>query len=342
MRAVVFHEHGGLDKLKLEDVPIPDIGPNEVLVRVRACGVNRLDLRTREGQVGAPVKLPHIPGSEVAGDVARVGDQVVGIAEGQRVAIAPYLFCGRCEYCLAGEESLCLRGNILGLTDNGGYAEYVAAPAANVVPLPEGVSYDDAAAVSLAALTTWHMLVERARLKAGEEVLVLAAGSGVGSAAIQIAKLSGCRVIATASTPEKLQMALDLGADEVINYSERDFLQEIRRLTNKRGVDVVVEHVGADTWEKSVGCLARDGRLVICGTTTGNEGKVNLWQLFAKQLSLIGSYGGTRRELQTLLKLVADGRFRPVIDRAMPLEQAAEAQRLMEERKQFGKLILNP
>lgn len=342
MRAIRFHEHGGLDRLKLEDAPMPETGPNDVLIRVRSCGVNRLDILTREGRVGARVRLPHISGSEVAGDVARVGNQVRDLREGQRVAVAPYLFCSQCEYCLSGNESLCIKGDILGLTGDGGYAEYVIAPAANVVPIPEEVSHDDAAAVSLAALTAWHMLVERARVKPGEEVLVLAAGSGVGSAAIQIAKLSGARVIATASDDGKLKLARDLGADEVINYRERDFLQEVRRLTGKRGVDVVVEHVGADSWEKSVGCLARGGRLVTCGSTSGAEGKLNIWLLFAKELNLIGAYGGTRHELQLLLKMVAQGRFRPVIDRALPLERAAEAQRLMEERKQFGKLLLNP
>lgn len=342
MRAMVFHEHGGPDKLRLEEVPIPQIGPDEVLVRVRACGLNRVDLLVRQGQVGVKVHLPHISGSEVAGDVARVGSNVVGVAEGQRVAVAPYLFCGRCEYCLAGQETICLQGNILGLSGNGGYAEYVAAPAANLVPIPDGVSYDAAAAVTLATLTAWHMLVDRARIRAGEDVLVLAAGSGVGSASIQIAKLSGARVIATAGTEEKVKKALELGADEAINYGTHDFLQEVRRITNKRGVDLVVEHVGADTWEKSVGCLARGGRLVTCGRTTGVEGKVNLWQLFAKQISIVGSYGGTRQELQTVLRLLSAGRLQPVIYRSMPLDQAAEAQQLMADRKPFGKLILNP
>ncbi len=342
MRAITFHEHGGPEQLRLEEVAVPKIGPDELLVRVRACGVNRVDLMAREGRVAAKVRMPHISGSEVAGDIAGFGDRVAGLAEGQRVAIAPYLFCGRCDYCLAGQEEICLRGEILGLTGDGGYAEYVAVPAANAVPLPDGVSYDAAAAVTLATLTTWHMLVSRARLKAGETVLVLAAGSGIGSAAIQIAKLSGARVIATASTDEKLRRARDLGADETINYREQDFLQEVRRLTEKRGVDVVVEHVGAETWEKSVGCLARAGRLVICGTTSGTEGKLNLWQLFAKELSLIGSYGGTRGELQTVLRLVADGQIHAVIDQTMPSERAAEAQQLMAERRQFGKIVLNP
>lgn len=342
MRAVLFHEHGGLDKLQFEDVPVPKIGPADVLIRVRACGVNRLDLRVREGKVGVKVQMPHIPGSEVAGDIAGLGNQVTGLFEGQRVVVAPYLFCGGCEYCLAGEETVCIRGNILGLSTNGGYAEYVSVPAANVVPIPEGVSYDDAAAVTLAALTAWHALMTRGGVRAGEDVLVHSAGSGVGSAAIQIARLSGARVITTAGSDVKLRLATELGADHMINYARQDFAQEVRRITDKRGVDLVLEHIGADSWEKSAACLSRNGRLVICGTTSGDESNTNLWNLFAKQLSFIGSYGGTRAELRTVLKLVARGRLRAVIDRALPLERAAEAQQLMGERAQFGKLILNP
>ncbi len=342
MRAILFHEQGGLDKLRLEDAPVPEIGPAEVLIRVRACGVNRLDLRVREGKVGVRVQMPHIPGSEVAGEVAGLGSQVTWLSEGQRVVVAPYLFCGRCEYCLAGEETMCIRGNIVGLSANGGYAEYVSVPATNAVPIPDAVSYDDAAAVTLGALTAWHALVTRAGIRAGEDVLVHSAGSGVGSAGIQIARLSGARVITTAGSDEKLRLATGLGADYGINYSQQDFAQEVRRITNKRGVDLVLEHIGAGTWEKSAACLSRNGRVVICGTTGGDESNTNLWNLFAKQLAFVGSYGGTRAELRTVLTLVAEGRLRPVIDRVLPLEQAAQAQQLMEERAQFGKLILKP
>ncbi len=342
MRAIVFHEQGGLDKLRLEDVPVPEIGPADVLIRVRACGVNRLDLRVREGKVGARVELPHTPGSEVAGEIAGLGSQVSGLSEGQRVVVAPYLFCGHCEYCLTGEETMCIRGNIVGLSANGGYAEYVSVPAANVVPIPEGVSFDEAAAVTLAALTAWHALVTRAGIRPGEDVLIHSAGSGVGSAGIQIAKLSGARVLTTAGSDAKLNLATSLGADYGIDYSQHDFAQEVRRITGKRGVDLVLEHIGADTWEKSAASLSRNGRVVICGTTSGDESNTNLWNLFAKQLAFIGSYGGTRAELRTVLKLVEEGRLRPVIDRVLPLEQAADAQRLMEQRAQFGKLILNP
>lgn len=342
MQAVTFHEPGGPDRLRLEEVAEPTIGPEEVLVRVRACGVNRLDILARTGRVGARVPLPHISGSEVAGEVVRVGERVSGLSAGQPAAIAPYLNCGRCEYCLAGEETICLRGDILGLVSQGGYAEYVKAPASHVLPLPAGLSFDDAAAVTLAATTAWHMLMARARVRAGEDVLVLAAGSGVGSAAIQIARLAGARVIATAGSADKLARARDLGAAELINHREQDFLQEVRRLTGRRGVDVVVEHVGSETWEKSVACLTRGGRLVTCGATTGGEGRVDIWQLFAKQIALLGSYGGTRAELGQVLRLVARGDLHATIDRVLPLAAAAEAQQIMEERKQFGKILLRP
>lgn len=342
MRAVVFEQFGGVEQLRVADVAAPTPGVGEVLVRVRACGLNRLDVLVRGGKTPAKVPLPHISGSEVAGEIAELGAGVSGVAIGQRVAVAPYLFCGRCEYCLAGSEEICLRGDILGLMSQGGYAEYVKVPAASVVPLPEGVSFEAAAAVSLATLTAWHMLVTRAQVRPGEDVLVHAAGSGVGSAAIQIAKLAGARVIATAGAAAKLDRARELGADAVINYNEQDFLQEVRRLTNRRGVDVVVEHVGQATWEKSVACLTRNGRLVSCGTTSGTEGRLDLWAFFAKQVQLIGSYGGTRHELAQVLRLVADGRLRPVIHAIYPLEEAATAQQVLESRDFFGKLVLRP
>jgi len=288
------------------------------------------------------VPLPHISGSEVAGEIARIGAEVGSLSVGQAVAIVPYLSCGRCEYCLTGKETICLRGDILGLMSQGGYAEYVKAPASHVIPLPPGLSYDEAAAMTLSTLTAWHMLVSRAQVRAGEDVLVLAAGSGVGSAAIQIAKLCGARVIATASSEEKLQKARALGADETINYLEQDLLQEVRRITSKRGVDIVVEHVGSQTWEKSIACLGRGGRLVTCGATTGREGVVDIWALFAKEITILGSYGGTRGELAQVLSLTARGKLRPTIDRVLPLAAAAEAQQVLEERRQFGKIILHP
>lgn len=342
MRAVVFREHGPAGNLALEDVRRPEPSAGEVVIRVRACGINRLDLRLREGKVGAKVGLPHISGSEIAGDIDEIGSGVAGLAPGDRIVVAPYLFCGSCEYCQTGEESVCIRGNIVGLSSDGGYAEYVAVPATNAIPLPSNVSYEEAAAVGLAALTAWHALVSRAAIRPGETVLVHSAGSGVGSAGIQIARLAGARVITTASTGAKLARGLELGADEAINYAETDFVHEVRRITGKRGVDVVLEHIGAETWEKSSACLARNGRLVICGTTSGEQAPTNLWNLFAKQLRLIGSYGGSRAELRTVIDLVSRGRLRPVIAEVFPLERAADAQRLMEERGQFGKILLVP
>ena len=342
MKAVIFERHGGPEVLEYRDVPEPTVAPDGALVRVRACGLNHLDLFTREGKLPHAIALPHISGSEVAGDVERVGELVSNVTPGERVVIAPYLICGVCENCLAGEETTCLRSDVLGRRSDGGYAEYVSVPARQLITLPEGVSYQAGAAVTLSTVTAWHMLVSRAQLRPGEDVLVLAAGSGVGSAAVQIAKQAGARVIATASTDEKLQRAERLGADFTVNYAETDFRAEVRRITAKRGVDVVVEHVGEATWEQSIGCLARNGRLVTTGATTGPNGAINIDRLFGAQLSILGSFGGTRSELRNVLKMVAEGRIQPVIHATFPLEQAAQAQRVMQERGQFGKLLLLP
>jgi len=341
MKAVLFHEHGDINVLRVEEVPQPAPGLTEVVVKVLACGVNRLDIYSRAGRTKiAP--MPHISGSEVAGEIAAIGEAVTGLSVGQAVAVAPYLFCGQCEFCRAGEEVLCLKGDIVGLGSQGGFAEYVRVPASSVVVLPKGVDFVSAAAVGLATITAWHMLTTRAPLQPGQDVLVHAAGSGIGSAAIQIAKISGARVIATAGSAAKLEQARKLGADEAINYNEQDFSQEVKRITNKRGVDLVVEHIGEQTWEKSAACLARKGRLVTCGATTGNEGKVNIWTLFAKEISLIGSYGGTRQDLADVLKLVANRQIQPVVHATYALDQVGEAQQLMQSRGQFGKLVITP
>lgn len=340
MKAVIFHQFGGLEVLRYEEAPKPKIGPQEVLVRVKACALNHLDIWVRQGRPG--VLLPHIAGSDVAGEVAEVGSAVEGVALGQRVLVNPALSCGRCEFCLAGEDSICLRFNILGWQQDGGYAEYVRVPALNVVPTPEGLSDEEAAAFPLTFLTSWHMLITRARLKVGETVLVHAAGSGIGSAAVQIARLTGARVIATAGSQEKLRKAKELGADEVINYNETDFSQEVLKLTRKRGVDVVFEHVGPATFEGSLKSLARGGRLVTCGATTGPIASFSISDLYLRQHSIIGSVMGTRREFQEVVRLVGERKLRPVIDSVFPLADAAEAQRRMLERNHFGKLILKP
>ncbi|MBO0793542.1 MAG: zinc-binding dehydrogenase [Ktedonobacteraceae bacterium] len=341
MKASIFHEQGDINVLRVEEMPQPEPGPNDVVVKVHACGVNRLDIYSRTGRTKI-TPMPHISGSEVAGEIATVGEAVSGLSVGQAVAVAPYLFCGQCEFCRSGEEVICLKSDIVGLGNQGGFAEYVRVPASNIVPLSGGVDFVSAAAVGLATITAWHMLTRRAPLTPGQNVLVHAAGSGVGSAAMQIAKLSGARVIATAGSAAKVERARQLGADEVINYREQDFFQEVRRITNKRGVDVVVEHIGEQTWEKSVACLTRGGRLVTCGATTGNESKVNLWSLFAKEISLIGSYGGTRYDLAEVLKLVASGQLRPVVHGTYSLAEVGKAQQVLESREQFGKLIVTP
>ncbi len=341
MKAVYFEETGGGEVLRFGDVGRPQPGNGQVLVRVLACGVNRLDIYARTGRT--PVKFPHISGSEAAGEVVAYGPGVVAepVPVGKIAAIAPYLFCGQCEFCVAGDETMCIRGDILGLASQGAFAEYVVVPASSLVSVPDGVNATKAAAVGLAMITAWHMLIDRAKIRAGETVLVQAGGSGVGSAALQIAKLSGARVIATVGSSEKMEHATLLGADNVINYNELDFAQEVRKLTGKRGVSLVVEHIGTATWEKSIACLAREGRLVTCGATTGNDGMTNIWTLFAKELKLIGSYGGTRADLATVLRLVANGQLHPVIARTLPLESMAEAQRLLEARGVFGKIVID-
>lgn len=341
MKAVYFEETGGTDVLRFGDMPRPQPGAGQALVRVLACGVNRLDIYARTGRT--PVKMPHISGSEAAGEVVAYGPGTATerVPVGGLTAIAPYLFCGECEFCVAGEETMCIRGDILGLASQGAFAEYVVVPTSSLIPLPDGVSAAEAAAVGLAMITAWRMLVEKAKVRPGETVLVQAGGSGIGSAAIQIAKLAGARVIATVGSGEKMEHAQRLGADNVINYNELDFAQEVRKLTGKRGVSLVVEHIGQNTWASSIACLARGGRLVTCGATTGNDGATNLWTLFAKELRLIGSYGGTRTNLATVLRLVANGQLRPVIARTLPLESVGEAQRLLEERDVFGKIVID-
>ncbi len=341
MRAVVMYKRGGPEVLRYEtDFPDPVPGPDDVLIRVRACGMNHLDIFTREGEQGVRPPLPHILGMEAAGDVVAVGENVSGVQVGDRVLPPANVSCGHCEWCRRGVENLCPHMQVLGRTRHGGYAELLAVPGHNILVLPPQLSYEQAAAFTVAFGTAWHMLVTRGRVQTGETVLILAAGSVVGSAAIQVAKLFGCRVIATASSDEKLAKAKALGADEVINYVQERFDRRARKLTDGRGVDLVLEHVGADTWKQSIAALAPMGRIVTCGSTTGRWGETDLWSLFGKQLSLIGSFGATYGELMTLLPLVVEGKLKPVIDRTFPLEQAAVAQQYMAERRQFGKIVL--
>lgn len=338
MKAVRFHQHGGPEVLTYEDAPEPVPREGEVLVRVRACALNHLDLWQRRGIERVRIPFPHISGADVAGEVVAAPGS--GIAAGRRVLLQPGLSCGRCEACLDGRDNDCPDYDVLGYQSAGGYAEYVVVPVQNIVPIPDGIGFVEAAAFPLTFLTAWHMLITRARLRAGEDVLVLGAGSGVGQAAIQIAWLHGARVFATAGTDEKLARARALGAYEAINHHTQDLAREVRQHTGGRGVDVVVEHVGEATWARSVKCLARGGRLVTCGATTGHNGAIDLRFLFSRQLSLLGSYMGTKAELLRAAQFFFAGDLRPVVDRTYPLAEAAEAHRRLEAGGQFGKVVL--
>lgn len=342
MKAVVFHEHGEEDVLQLVDLPEPKVAARGVLVRVKATALNHLDIWVRRGWAGLSLDFPHILGSDIAGVVEKVGPEVDDLKPGTQVLVNPGLSCGACERCLFGEDNLCRSYHIIGEHVNGGYAEYVSVPRQNILPMPSNLSFEEAACLPLTFLTSWTMLTRRAALRPGETILVHAAGSGVGSAAVQIAKLLGATVIATASTEQKLQKAKELGADHVINYTTHDFLAEVKRLTQKRMVDVVFEHVGASTFEKSVACLPYGGRLVTCGASAGYDVKLDLRVLFYKRISLLGSTMGSKGELFRVLKLVEEGRLKPVLDRALPLAQAADAHRLLEQRAQFGNVVLVP
>jgi NADPH:quinone reductase-like Zn-dependent oxidoreductase len=340
MKAILFDQHGGPDVLRYTDAPEPEPRSGEVLVRVHACALNHLDLWVRQGIPGVPFSLPHIPGSDIAGVVVKIGPNVTAVKSGQKVLLAPGVGCGKCPACLAGSDNQCLQFTNLGYLIDGGCAEFVRCPEVNCFPYPENLSFEQAAAVPLVFQTAWHMLLTRAQLKPAEEVLILGAGSGVGSAAIQIAKMFGCRVIATAGSEAKLAKAKELGADEIINHKTQKIKDQVRRLTTKRGVDVVFEHVGTATWEDSVASLARGGRLVTCGATTGYDAKIDLRFLFTRQLSILGSYMGTKSEFATVLQLVAAGRLKPVIDRTFPLAECRLAHEYLESGNQFGKVVL--
>jgi len=338
----VFDRFGGPDVLEAREIADPAIAPDEALVRVRACGINHLDLWVRSGLRGLDIQMPHILGNDVVGEIAAIGSAVRHLQTGDRTLVLPTLSCGTCPQCFSGDDNLCRQYDVIGRRRNGGYAELVSVPAVNCLPYPENLSWEEAAAVPLVFLTAWHMLVGRAKLAPGEDVLVIGAGSGVGSAAVQIARLFGARVIATAGTPAKLERAKALGAHETIDHAREDVAARVRELTAKKGVEVALEHVGGRVFEAAVAALARNGRLVTCGATTGGEVKLDVNVLFGKHLALMGSWMGRRSELVQVLKFVRDGRLKPVVDRAMPLAHAAEAHRLIESRGQFGKVVLVP
>lgn len=341
MRAITLREHGSPDVLKLEELPMPEAGPGQVLVRVEAVALNHLDLWVRRGLPGLRLTYPHLLGADIAGEIAAVGPGLPTLSAGARIIVNPVVSCDRCRECLSGRHNLCRDFGILGEHVSGGYAEYLVVPASNVLARPANLSAEEAAAFPLTMLTAWQMLVKKAQVQPGETVLVLGAASGVGTAAVQIAKLFGARVIATATSDAKLEHARKLGADDTINTTSRDLVEAVRELTGKRGADVVFEHIGRELFAKAILSCAKGGRLVTCGATTGYDPIIDLRHIFFRQISILGSTMGGKGDLHEVTAHVAAGRLKPVVDRVLPLAQASEAHKLLEDRAQFGKIVLS-
>jgi 2-desacetyl-2-hydroxyethyl bacteriochlorophyllide A dehydrogenase len=340
MKAVQLVRQGLPGEFQYREVEKPLLQPGEVLIEVHACGLNRLDLWLEEGGLPVKIELPRTPGGEISGRVAETSKDVKEWKAGDAVAIQSNIFCGQCEFCRRGDESLCLFGELLGIQRDGGFAEYVAAPARTLVRLPEGVDFRTSAALTLAGSTAMHMLTNRTQVKAGDWVLAIGGASGVGSAAIQIAKGLGARVISTGSSDEKRRRARELGADFVVDSNQKDWPAEIRKITSRHGVDIVVEHVGGAVLGKCFECLARGGTIVTCGATAGREVPFNLWPFFVKQHRLIGSYGRNKSDIEATLAWAAAGKLNPVIDSVVPLEQTAAAFRKLRSRNVLGKIVV--
>ncbi|MEX1253871.1 MAG: zinc-binding dehydrogenase [Dehalococcoidia bacterium] len=342
MKAARIHQSAGIDSYVYEDAPDLEPGPHQVLVRVRACALNHLEAWAAKMPPGANFDPPRLLGADVSGVVESVGVAVRGISAGSEVLLQSGVSCNQCRACLSGEDNNCPQFRVLGQGVPGGLAEFVAVSPENVVPKPGGLSFEEAASLPLTLVTAWHMLVTRAQVRQGETVLVNAAGSGVGVFAIQVAKLRDARVIASAGSDAKLERARELGADETINYATSDLAQEARRLSGGRGVDVVVEHVGGEIFAGSVGALARNGRLVTCGATAGNDGAFHISRFFLAQQSILGSFLGTKGELLTALPFVKSGRIKPVVDNVYPLSEIRQAVQRLLDRAQFGKVVVTP
>ena len=340
MKAVQLIAQGKPGQFQLRDLPDPEPAAGEVIVQVHACGLNHLDLWLEEGGLPIPIQLPRTPGCEIAGRIVALGAGVKNWKEGEAVAVQSNIFCGQCEFCSRGRESLCLNSEMVGVQRDGGFAEKVAAPERALVRLPRAVDFESSAALSLAGSTAMHMLTSRAEVKPGDRVLVMGASSGVGSAAIQIAKQLGGRVIAAGSGKEKQDLALRLGAEHVVNTNNESWPAEVRKLTGKHGADLVVEHIGGKVLEQAFHCLARGGAIVTCGATAGGEVKLNLWPFFVKEHRLIGCYGRNRADLEKTLEWVASGKLRPVIDRIFPLAETARAFGALRDRAVLGKVIV--
>ncbi|HXG46462.1 MAG TPA: zinc-binding dehydrogenase [Methylomirabilota bacterium] len=342
MKAFQLVGHGSPGRFQLADIPAPVPAADEVVVEVHACGLNHLDLWCERGALPVPVSLPRTPGCEIAGRIVARGAQVSSWDLGTRVAVQSNLFCGACEYCRAGQESMCLGNVMLGVQRDGGLAEQVTVPARALVQLPANVDFNTSAALTLAGSTAMHMLTDRVTVQRGQWVLVMAGASGVGSAAIQIARELGARVLSTGSTPAKRELALRLGAEHALDPADPGWPAEVRRLTGKRGVDVVVEHLGGETLPRLFQCLARGGTVVTCGATTGAEVKLNLWPFFVKQQRLVGSYGRNSADLRATLDWAAAGRLQPVIDSTYGLAEAEAALARLRSRQVLGKVIVQP
>lgn len=340
MKAVVFHEHGGPEQLVYQDFPYPEADVDEVIVKVKACSINHLDIWIRQGIPAYKMNLPHISGCDVSGIVEDVGKHVKDVNIGDKVIIAPGLSCFKCDQCISGNDNLCESYKIFGAGTHGGYAEYTKAPSNSVIPMPNSPTFVQAAAFPLTFLTAYHMLVSRIDLRAGQDILIIAAGSGIGTAAVRIARLLGARIIAAVGSEEKIEKVKMMGVDEVINYSQEDFSKKTLELTDGKGVDAVFENVGPETWEKSINCLSKNGKLVTCGATSGTDVNVNLRMLFMKQHTIYGSVMGTRKELFEVMKFILTGQLRVTIDSVFELKDARNAQEKMLERKNFGKIML--
>lgn len=343
MKAVRIHEYGGVDTLRYEDAPdlVPG-SPRDVVVRLRAAALNHIDLWNRKGLTGMKVEFPHILGADGAGVVEEAGSEVTHLKEGDAVCIYPPVGCGGCEFCRTARDFMCVRLRVLGEGMKGSYAEYVTVPGVNCFPVPEGYGFEEAAAFPLVFVTVWRMLVTNARLAPGEKVLILGIGGGVAMAALQIAKAMNAWVAVTSSSDEKVEGARRLGADHGLNYRTRDFVREIRDVTGKRGVDVVVDCVGGDSWAKSLAALVKGGRLVTCGATTGANPPTDIRRIFWNHLSIFGSTLGSRQEFEQVLRFVEAAKVKPVIDKSFPLADARAAQTRLETGQQFGKIILVP
>ena len=338
--AVVLRAHGGPEVLVRETIELPDPGPRQVRVRVRAVALNHMDLWVRRGLPNLKLEYPHRLGCDIAGEVDALGPGARGVKEGDRIVVSPSISCGVCDRCLSGQDPLCRQYAILGEHVSGGYSRHVVVPDANMLPYPGELPFELAAAVPLVFLTAWQMVVAKAKVEPGQTVLVHAAGSGVSSAAIQIAKLHGARVLCTTGSDAKAERARALGADEVINYATQDFVAEVKLRTGKRGVDVVIDHVGGDVLAKSVLATATGGRIVTCGATAGFEPRIDLRHVFFRQIEILGSTMGSKGSLFGILDHVRAGRLRPVVDRVMPLWEAARAHGVLEAREAFGKVVL--